>query len=437
MIDHAISDHPGVQAQLNRIPAIPIGREDLGLQPITMVLEELGRPDRKMPPVFHVAGTNGKGSTCAFLRAAIEAAGLSAHVHTSPHLVRPNERIRVAGRLISDDALEDALKRTIDASDAAGAKITFFEAMTAAAFLSFAETPADAAIIEVGLGGRLDATNVIEHPAVCGIAQLGVDHERFLGDDILGIAAEKAGIAKAGTPLVTMDYAPAITARIAAVAQAAGAAVQARKAGWDSGLYQGQLHYRDDAGKLSLPLPRLPGSHQAENAALAIAMIRHQSAVTIPESALRAAMGWAHWPGRLQRLDPGPLTMLAPSGAEVWLDGAHNEAAGATLAAFFKDKVAQGLAVHVIAGVLDNKDARGLLRHFDGVATRMTMVPVPGKGHHAPQMLVSVATELGIPATAAPDVATALKQSREPLILIAGSLYLAGDVLKANNQLPD
>ncbi len=433
MRDFGISDDEAVQAQIDRIPSLPIGRDDVGLAPISAVLAALGNPQDRLPPVFHVAGTNGKGSTCAFLRAAIEAAGMSVHVHTSPHLVRPNERIRVAGHLIEDSALAAALKRCIDVSEAGQIKISFFEAMTVAAFISFAENPADAAIIEVGLGGRLDATNVIKSPAVCGIAQLGVDHERFLGDDIIEIAGEKAGIAKAGVPLVTMDYAKPIADKIAAIAIDARASLYPRKTDWDSALYKGQLHYRDERGRLALPLPRLPGAHQAENAALAVAMLRHQSAIDVPEGAMKAAMGWAQWPGRLQRLDVGPLT----GNQEVWLDGAHNEAAGLSLAAFFRARMTAGAPFHVIAGVLANKDAKGLLGHFKGLATRMTMVPVPGHPSHTPEVLVQAAQDLGITANTAPDVAAALKGATEPVTLIAGSLYLAGTVLNANGQIPD
>src|SRR4051812_6510614 len=281
-MDRAVSEHPGVQRQLDRLATLSPGGDILGLERITALLARLGNPERRLPPVFHVAGTNGKGSTCAFLRAAIEAAGLKAHVYTSPHLVRFNERIRLAGKLIGDEALETLLAETLDA--AGGLEASFFEITTAAAFLAFSRVPADACVVEVGLGGRLDATNVVAAPAVCGIAQLGLDHQQFLGDRIEDVAAEKAGIAKPGVPLVTLRYADRLAAPVAAAAEAAGAAWLPRGGEWDAAAFSGRLRYRDRRGEIDLPLPRLPGDHQALNAALAVAMIRHQRAVALPES---------------------------------------------------------------------------------------------------------------------------------------------------------
>src|SRR3989344_5789645 len=333
MPDHAISAHPGVQTQLDRLAALSPGRDVLGLERITALLDRLGSPHHRLPPVFHVAGTNGKGSTCAFLRAAIEASGHVAHVYTSPHLVRFNERIRLAGRLIADEALADYLARVLDIAE--GINASFFEVTTAAAFLAFAETPADACVIEVGLGGRLDATNVLPAPAVCGIAALGIDHEAFLLAPEEGtpdiplerIAFEKAGIAKQGVPLVIQKYAIGMRGAIAGQAMRAGAYVKARGEDWDAALYQGRLHYRDVDGKLNLPVPRLPGAHQADNAARGVAMTRHQSALSIPDSALSAAMGWAEWPARMQRLADGPLVALLGTDEPVWLDcGDHSDA---------------------------------------------------------------------------------------------------------------
>jgi dihydrofolate synthase / folylpolyglutamate synthase len=430
MADHARSDDPAVQAQLDRFAQLSPGRDILGLERITALLDLIGNPHLKLPPVFHVAGTNGKGSTCAFLRAAIEAAGLTAHVYTSPHLCRFNERIRVAGTLITDDALAPLLAEVLDAAEAHNLGPSFFEATTAAAFLAFSRTPADAAIIEVGLGGRLDATNVIAHPAVCGIAQLGVDHQAFLGDDAVTIAGEKAGIAKMGVPLITMDYDDAVAERIKQVAMVACCDWHPKGSVWDAVSYNGNLHYRDLGGKLKLPLPKLPGAHQTMNAALAVAMIRHQNALQIPESALKAAMGWAHWPARLQRLAPGPLV----GDREVWLDGGHNEAAGATIAGFMKARAAP---FHLITGMLANKDAEGLLSHFKGLTTRFTAVPVPGHPCHPPEALAAIARELGMEADTAEDVTSALAKSTAPVTLFLVSLYLSGEVLRANDQLPD
>jgi dihydrofolate synthase / folylpolyglutamate synthase len=378
-----------------------------------------------------VAGTNGKGSTCAFLRAALEAAGKSVHVYSSPHLVRFNERIRVAGKLISDDALAPLLAEVLDCSE--DIHPSFFEATTAAAFLAFAGTPADAAIIEVGLGGRLDATNVIKQPVVCGIAQLGIDHQSFLGETLIEIAGEKAGIAKSGVPLVTMNYAPEIAAKVGECAAQHGAIWHYKSSDWDSIVYNNTLHYKDNIGKVALPLPKMNGQHQAENAALAVAMLRHQKSIAIPEAALKAAMGWAHWPARLQRLEPGPLT----GGREVWLDGCHNETAGKAVAEHFRKNLMFGGKIQIIPGILANKDAHGLLAHFEGLADHLVALPVPGHPHHEPEALMQIGMTLGIASTTAETLEQALGKCGGSPILILGSLYLAGEALKKNNQTPE
>ncbi len=435
MPDHAHSDDPAVQAQLNRLTMLSPGRDVLGLERIEALMERLGNPHAHLAPVFHVAGTNGKGSTCAFLRAAVEAAGMTAHVYSSPHLVRFNERIRVAGTLISDAALAPLLSEVLDCSEDIAP--SFFEATTAAAFLAFARTPADAAIIEVGLGGRLDATNIIPNPLMCGIASLGMDHEAFLlaaednvpTDPLPRIAFEKAGIAKATAPLITMAYLPAMASAVAAQAARVGAGVIPRKGGWDVAEYRGRLHYRDHGGKLSLPLPEMPGAHQLENAGLAIAMLRHQSAISIPDSALKAAMKWAHWPARLQRLSPGPLT----GDREVWLDGGHNLDAAARIADHFA-----GRTLTLICGMLSNKDAQGFISTLAPKIGRFCAVPIEGHDCHAPQELAAMAQAAGIKEVSTCNtMAAAFKVSDNAAILIAGSLYLAGEVLKANGQVPD
>ena len=420
---------------------LSLGGDILGLERISALLDRLGNPERTLPPVLHVAGTNGKGSTCAFLRAAVEAAGLSTHVYTSPHLARFNERIRLAGRLIGDDALGALLAETLDA--AGGMELSFFEATTAAALLAFARTPADACIVEVGLGGRLDATNVVPAPLVCGIAQLGHDHHFYLGDRLEDIAAEKAGIAKAGAPLVTQAYPDAVAARVGDVAGKAGARWLARGRDWRVEVRDGSLDYVDSWGRLELPLPRLAGAHQAMNASLAVAMLRHQEALEMPESALRAAMGWAEWPARLQCLAPGPLRDLLPAGAELWLDGAHNEAAARAVADFFRGHVAAGRPFHLVLGLLANKDAAGILQPFRGRALTLHPVPVPGHDHHAPAGLAAAAKEAGLNASPAESVEDALAwiaryadRSHPPVVLIMGSLYLAGEMLRANDQPP-
>ena len=441
MADRAVSSDPAVQRQLDRLAALSPGSDTLGLERISALLDRLGNPQRRLPPVFHVAGTNGKGSTCAFLRAAIEAAGLKAHVYTSPHLVRFNERIRLAGQLIDDPGLAGLLEETLDA--AGGMEISFFEATTAAAFLAFSRSPADACVVEVGLGGRLDATNVIPEPLVCGIAQLGLDHPAFLGDRLEQVAAEKAGIAKPGVPLVTEHYPDRLAERIGEAAAAARALWLPRGGRWDAAASRGRLHYRDGQGGLDLPLPRLHGAHQAMNAALAVAMVRHQDAVPVHPPALRAAMGWADWPARLQRLGPGPLAQILPGGSELWLDGGHNPAAARAIADFFRAHVPSGRAFHIVLGLLANKDAAGLLKPFANRAVTLHAVPVPGHVHHEAADLAAAARAAGLASLAAADVESALgwiarhgDRSRPPIVLVMGSLYLAGEVLRANGQPP-
>jgi dihydrofolate synthase/folylpolyglutamate synthase len=440
-MDRAVSDDPRVQRQLDRLASLSPGADILGLERISALLARLGNPERRLPPVFHVAGTNGKGSTCAYLRAAIEASGLTAHVYTSPHLVRFNERIRIAGKLIEDELLATLLEETLDAADGIGP--SFFEATTAAAFLAFSRTPADACIVEVGLGGRLDATNVIPDPVACGIAQLGLDHQQFLGTRLDDIAAEKAGIAKRAVPLLTQHYPDRLANRVGEAAAAAGAPWLPRGGRWDAAAYRGRLHYRDDLGKLDLPLPRLAGAHQAMNAALAVAMLRHQSAVRVRESGLRAAMGWADWPARLQKLGPGPLHALIPASSELWLDGCHNPAAARAVADFFRGQVPADRPFHIVFGLLANKDASGVLKPFAGRKLTLHAVPVPGHACHAPADLAAAARGAGIGAMAAADVEDALgwigrhaDRTRPPIVLILGSLYLAGEVLRKNGQPP-
>ena len=415
MADHARSDNPAVQAQLDRFAQLSPGRDILGLERITDLLARLGNPHLSLPPVFHVAGTNGKGSTCAFLRFMLEAAGHVVHVYTSPHLVRFNERIRLAGTLIRDEALAPLLREVLDAAEAGGLAPSFFEATTAAAFLAFARTPADACIIEVGLGGRLDATNVITYPLVCGIAQLGVDHQAFLGDDAVTIAGEKAGIAKAGVPLLTQAYPSAQAARIAEVAAQAGAMLRVRGADWTPAL---SAH------------PALPGVHQRENAALAVAMLQAQSSLTVRDEAMSAGIRNTRWAARLQLLSPGPLVH---AGHEVWLDGCHNPAGAELIAHHFND----GQPLHIICGILANKDAWGILAPFKDVAQRVTAVPIIGHPHHSPDELVTIARDLGLESEVAIDIASALSGTTATRTLIMGSLYLASEVLSSNHEWPD
>ncbi|MEH6789512.1 bifunctional folylpolyglutamate synthase/dihydrofolate synthase [Parasphingorhabdus sp.] len=440
MADSARSDHPAVQQQLDRLEMLSPGRDVLGLERIRAILDRLDNPQDRLPPVFHVAGTNGKGSTCAFLRAAIEAEGLKTHVYTSPHLVRFNERIRLAGKLIEDDYLAGLLARVLDSCT--DINPSFFEATTAVALLAFAETPADACILEVGLGGRLDATNVVSRPAATGIAELGIDHEAFLlspeegtpPDPMVRIAWEKAGIAKKNTPLLTQKYAADMLHIIADHAADIGAQHFPRGEEWDAAVYEGQLHYKDAKGKLNLPLPALVGAHQADNAALAIAMLRHQDAVRISDAALKAAMGWAQWPGRMHFLIAGPLTHLLPGDAEVWVDGGHNVSAGLALARHFADHAAG--SIDLVIGMLANKDPAAIITPLHEKLASVTVIPVPGHESHA----LGDYPPADAPMAEAADISAALQSltlGPGKTVLIAGSLYLAGEVLKLNEQQPD
>lgn len=444
MPDNAVSASPAVQAQLDRLWALSPGADVLGLGRITRLLARLGDPQDSLPPVFHVAGTNGKGSTCAFLRAMLEAAGHRVHVYTSPHLVRFNERIRIAGTLIDDARLADLLAEVLDAGGDIGA--SFFEVTTAAAFLAFARVPADACVIEVGLGGRLDATNVLPAPVACGIAALGIDHEAFLLAPEPGTPAapldrigfEKAGIAKPGTPLITQLYPPSVAATVAAAGAARGAVVVPRDGGWTIAPHAGGLRYADAAGSLDLPLPRLAGSHQADNAGLAVAMLRHQRAIAVPPPAIAAGLRTATWPARMQRLSPGPVVDLFAPGTPVWLDGGHNPSAGAALADAL-DALGSG-QLALVLGMLANKDAAGFVAPLARKITLLVATDVPGHESHDPAHLAAVASRLGVPGTTTAasmrEASRLAAEARPDGVLIAGSLYLAGEVLALNEEPP-
>ncbi|MDZ4139061.1 MAG: folylpolyglutamate synthase/dihydrofolate synthase family protein [Erythrobacter sp.] len=412
MKDFGTSSDPGVQAQLDRLARLSLPQGRLGLDTIRALMERLGNPHRALPPVFHVAGTNGKGSTCAFLRAMLEAQGYRVHVTTSPHLVRYNERIRLAGELISDATLAAVLEEVLDAGEYLGP--SFFEVTIAAAFLAFARTPADACVVEVGMGGRFDATNVLEPDALaaCGIAALGLDHERFLlapedgvpHEPMARIAFEKAGIAKAGVPLVTIGHPEVEMAVIRAVAADVGAPVIIAQSAPD------------------VPLA-LPGAHQRVNAGLAVAMLRAQTALPVSDAAMAAGLAGARWPARMQRLGDGPLT----GGREVWLDGGHNPQAGAMLGAHFA-----GQRLHLVIGMIEGKDPGALTTPLGPILASITAVPVPGHDWHP-------AHAFGPAATPATDLFAAMAGIPDDglPVLIAGSLYLAGEVLRLNAQLPD
>lgn len=433
MRDFATSEHPRVQQQLDRLGALSIPDGRFGLETIRALLSRLGDPHLRLPPVFHVAGTNGKGSTCAFLCAMLEAEGYRVHATISPHLVRYNERIRLAGTLIEDDRLADLLAEVLDLG--ADLNPSFFEVTIAAAFAEFARVSADACVIEVGLGGRFDATNALEQPAVCGIAALGIDHERFLLAPEDGvpkvplerIAFEKAGIAKPGVPLVTQQYDLGMTKAVLDQAMRAGARPALRGLDWfasfDRLRMNGSIDYRDRHGELTLPLPALAGAHQVDNAALAIAMLRHQSALAVSEASIRTGLAAARWPARMQRLSTGPLT----GSREVWLDGGHNPSAGAALAAHFGNQ-----RFHLIIGMLANKDPAALTEPLAANAASISAVPVPThEWHPAEAFGPAAAAYRDVPAALA-----ALPGDGLP-VLIAGSLYLAGEVLRLNGEMPD
>jgi dihydrofolate synthase/folylpolyglutamate synthase len=435
MKDFAASDDPRVQAQLDRLAKLSLPQGRLGLDTIRELLRRLGDPQKHLPPTFHVAGTNGKGSTCAYLRAILEAQGLTVHVAIKPHLVRYNERIRVAGELISDELLAALLKEVLDASE--GLDPSFFEITTAATFLAFARNPAHACVIEVGLGGRFDATNVLEHPAACGIATLGIDHEAFLlvpepgtpEAPMCRIAFEKAGIARPGSPLVTQAYAEDVELEIERRAGLAGAPLHMRGRNWWAEVgpdANGSIEYRDRHGELSLPLPALPGRHQGDNAALAVAMLRHQDCVAVSPEAMAEGIRAARWPARLQLLGAGPLTALA-SGHEIWLDGGHNADAGLAIGRHFADR-----KVHLVIGMLANRHPEAIIGPLEGRLLSVTAVPIEGSDSHG-------AASYGEAARWADSVGQALAALPDDgaPVLIAGSLYLAGKVLAANGEIPD
>lgn len=440
MKDFAISENAAVQAQLDRLGALSLPQGRLGLDTVRELCRRLGDPQNHLPPVFHVAGTNGKGSTCAYLRAMLEAQGLKVHTATKPHLVRYNERIRLAGTLIDDALLADLLETALDA---AGSDLepSFFEVTTAALFLAFARVPADACVIETGLGGRLDATNILPTAAATGVATLGLDHEAFLLTDDPGlpasaqasplarIAFEKASIAKHGVPLVTMRYADPIAATVAETAASHGAPVFARGSAWEVTVAE-SIAYRDAQGSLDLPLPALAGMHQAENAALAVAMLRHQTIVAVSPEAMARGITATRWPARLQRLGDGPLTAIVP-GRTVWLDGGHNPDAGLAIARH----LAAQPPVHVIIGMLANKDPGAILAPLGGHALSISVVPAPGHDAHRPE---DFAAHSALPVRSFADVASALAAlPGGGDVLIVGSLYLAGDVLRRNGEIPD
>jgi dihydrofolate synthase/folylpolyglutamate synthase len=427
---------PGVQAAgqaaeiLARLQKLYPTLIDLSLGRVERLLADLGDPQRRLPPVIHVAGTNGKGSVCAFLRAMGEAAGLRVHVSTSPHLVRLNERFRIAGTLVGDDALV-AMLAEIERVNA-GAPITVFEVLTAAGFALFAETPADLCVVEVGLGGRFDATNVFDRPAACAITSLSLDHQDFLGDRLDRIAWEKAGIMKPGRPVVTGTQVPEAAAMLRDCAAETGAILLERGSAWDFAAQPDGFRFWDEAGEAALPFPSLPGAHQIENAAIAVAALRASGLGAAGVAGLAAA----RWPARMQRLQ-GHLAGLLGEGFELWLDGGHNEAAGAMLAAHL-DSAWAGRPAYVLAGMKQGKNVGAFLQPLLPLAAGVWAVREPGQ-HLALSVAEVVAASGGV-ALAGPDLRGALEQVARLApgrVLICGSLYLAGEVLRLDGALPD
>ncbi|WP_120631316.1 folylpolyglutamate synthase/dihydrofolate synthase family protein [Ruegeria sp. EL01] len=414
---------------LDRMMALHPKIIDLTLDRVWRLLAALDSPQTKLPPVIHIAGTNGKGSTQAMIRAGLEGAGLRAHAYTSPHLARFHERIRLAGDLISEDDLSAVLDECYAANG--GENITYFEITTCAALLAFARSQADYTLLEVGLGGRLDATNVIERPAVTVITPVSIDHEQFLGNTLGKIAAEKAGIIKPGVPCIVGPQQEEALEVIEYTAARLGAQLFVHGQHWHVHEENGSLVYQDETGLRDVPLPNLLGTHQIQNAGAALAVLRH---LKMGDAAYEAAVTKAEWPARMQRLKTGPLVQMAPE-AELWLDGGHNAAAGIAVA----DVLAKlpKRPTHMICGMLNTKDVTGYLAPLAKQAQSLTGVSIPGETNTLSAEDTAVAAaKVNLPASTADSVAGALKgivgQNPQARVLICGSLYLAGNVLREN-----
>lgn len=417
----------GSDVVLDRLMALHPKVIDLVLDRVHRLLAALDHPEGRIPPVIHIAGTNGKGSTQAMIRAGLEGAGDRVHAYTSPHLARFHERIRLAGDLIVENELAGLLADCETAND--GAPITFFEITTCAAFLAFARTPADWTLLEVGLGGRLDATNVVT-PRLCAITPVSMDHEAFLGDTLAKIAGEKAGILKRGVPCIVGPQQDAALEVIEDRAARLGAPLLTYGQHWHVTEEAGRLIFQDEDGLMDLPLPRLIGAHQVQNAGIAIAALRALNRTAGAEG----AMTDAQWPARLQRLRSGPLVDAAGS-ADLWLDGGHNPAAGAALAEALTRLPPRPL--HLICGMLNTKDAAGYMAPLAGSARHLHAVPIPGEANTlSAEDTCAAATRAGLPNSPADSVAAAIAtitaQTPEARILICGSLYLAGRILREN-----
>ncbi len=432
-IDTSASD-----AVLSRLMALHPKKIDLSLGRMHKILSALGNPEKKLPPVIHIAGTNGKGSTTATLRAIAEAAGYRVHVYTSPHLVRFAERIRVAGQIIDEQTLTELLERCEEA--AGGEPITFFEITTAAALLAFSEMPADLCILEVGLGGRLDATNVVDKPAATCITPVSLDHEQFLGNTVEAIAAEKAGIIKKNVPLVVGPQSKEARDVIAKIAHKNGIMPYYYGEAWhaEQKKKEAGFLFEDWHAAIDLPEPNLVGEHQIMNAATAIAVAHAQKALPIPEAAIRAGLGWVRWPARLQDLAGTSMHQQLPEGSDLWLDGGHNPAAAKVLTNFIRSFDPLERSITLILGMMGTKDAKGYLKPMAGLVNRVIAVDIPGEeGTASAAFLAAEATDVGINGIIAKDVNAAIQMiadtarpNRTPLVVIGGSLYLAGQVLR-------
>jgi dihydrofolate synthase/folylpolyglutamate synthase len=413
---------------LERMMALHPKIIDLTLDRMWRLLNALDNPQDRLPPVIHIAGTNGKGSTQAMIRAGLEGMGKTVHAYTSPHLARFHERIRLAGTLITEDALSDALDRCYAANN--GENITYFEITTCAALLAFSETPADYTLLEVGLGGRLDATNVID-PLLSIITPIDLDHQQFLGDTLPEIASEKAGIIKRGVPCIVGPQHDDAMDLIEQTATRLGAPFTAYGQHFQISFEHDRLVYQDETGLLDLPETSLRGPHQVQNAGAVLAALRHLGA---DEAACEAAMTNAYWPARMERLNTGPLADRYPD-AELWLDGGHNPAAGKAIAATF-DRLSPH-PTHLICGMLNTKDVAGFMTTLAPFATTLTGVAIPGETNTLPaETTAQAARDAGIDATTAPDLYAALDAitatTPNPRILICGSLYFAGHVMREN-----
>ncbi|MCC0071503.1 MAG: bifunctional folylpolyglutamate synthase/dihydrofolate synthase [Rhodobacteraceae bacterium] len=402
---------------------------DLTLDRVWRLLAALDHPERALPPVIHIAGTNGKGSTQAMIRAGLEALGGKVHAYTSPHLARFHERIRLAGQLISEEYLSEILEECERAN--ANVPITYFEITTCAAFLAFARTPADWTLLEVGLGGRLDATNVVERPRLTIITPVSIDHQQYLGETLPEIAGEKAGILKRGVPCVVGPQEEAALDVIESKAARLGVPLLVHGQHWNAWEERGRLIFQDETGLLDLPLPNLPGPHQIDNAGAAVAALRHLGAT---EAACEAAVTRAHWPARMQRLTHGPLVEAAGA-CELWLDGGHNPAGGVAVAATLGRMPKK--STHLVLGMLNTKDIAGYLRPVAAQARTLTAVSIPGEANTlSAEETQAAAAKAGIEAGTAESVVAAVTRiaAKDPgaRILICGSLYLAGSVLREN-----